>query len=327
MQLPQNPERKRIVRMVSVLAVVRLLGWALTGWLFWSVAPSLAQAGSGVRASSAHTQSELDSLVASGIAGVLAGGDYGEVQEMLERFGNAGFFSSALVVNASGRVVAAVGNIAGVRTGDSVADQLWRQGRRADILLDTRKRGELLILATPANAVETVNALIAGLRAASMLVLALTLLAAAALAWYWWRLRGLGRTMPAAAAARPGADGATAGQAPMRQAPHGDLAAAAQADDDGMAKLIYANQLNRIGKREEAIRQLELAQAAGVADPNLQYIMGLAYFEVGVFDKSVDFAHLAYRNGYTLPGLKNKLVAAGHWREPLHAPVAHGVAQ
>lgn len=327
MQRPQNPERKRLVRILSVLAAVVLIGCVVTAWLFWSVAPSLIQAGSGVRASSAHTQAELDTLVASGIAGVLAGGDYGEVQEMLERFGNAGFFTGALVVNASDRVVAAVGNIDGVRMGDTVAEPVWRKGRRTAIEFDARKRGELLILAAPANAVDSVNALIAGLRAASMLVFALTVLAAAALAWYWWRLRAPRQSAQAPAATQPGAAGAAADRSPIRQVPHGDLAAAAQAADDGMAKLIYANQLNKIGKREEAIRQLELAQEAGVADPNLQYIMGLAYFEVGVFDKSVEFAHLAYNSGYTLPGLKNKLVAAGHWRDPEHQRAANDASQ
>ena len=327
MELLQNPERKRIVRILSVLAAVALLGFAGTAWLFWSLAPSLVQAGSGVRAGSAHSQAELDTLVASGIAGVLAGGDYGEVQDMLERFGNAGFFTSALVVNASGRVVASVGSVDGVRAGDSVPDPLWRKGRRADIVLDARKHGELLILATPANAVESVNALIAGFRVASMLALAVTLLAAAAVAWYWRRLRALDQATAAPTVALPPGGGSALGASAIRPAPHVDLAAAAQSDDDGMAKLIYANQLNKIGKREEAIRQLELAQEAGVADPNLQYIMGLAYFEVGVFDKSVEFAHLAYKSGYTLPGLKNKLVAAGHWRDPEHALAASGASQ
>lgn len=92
--------------------------------------------------------------------------------------------------------------------------------------------------------------------------------------------------------------------------------------DDAVVKMIYANYLSKHGKKDEAIKQLEAAVALGASSPNLDYNLGLAYFEVGDFEKSLQFAHRAYGAGFSLPGLKGKLVKAGKWRDPLATPVA-----
>ena len=89
--------------------------------------------------------------------------------------------------------------------------------------------------------------------------------------------------------------------------------------NDGMVRMIHANYLSGQGRKQEAVKELEVAAESGVMTPNLQYNMGLAYFEVGNFEKSLEFAHQAYRNGFNLPGLKGKLVKAGKWRD---APAA-----
>ena len=85
--------------------------------------------------------------------------------------------------------------------------------------------------------------------------------------------------------------------------------------DDPTVRMIYANYLSRHGKKDDAIKQLEIAQSLGASNANLDYNMGLAYFEVGDYEKSLGFAHRAYKGGFNLPGLKNKLVKAGKWRD------------
>ena len=89
---------------------------------------------------------------------------------------------------------------------------------------------------------------------------------------------------------------------------------------DGRVRFIYANFLSRNGKKEEAVKQLETAAELGMSNPNLDYNMGLAYFDVGDFEKSLTHAHRAYQGGFNLPGLKSKLVKAGKWREPAPPP-------
>ncbi|MBL8379809.1 MAG: ABC transporter permease [Burkholderiales bacterium] len=90
--------------------------------------------------------------------------------------------------------------------------------------------------------------------------------------------------------------------------------------DDGMVRMIFATFLGKKGDRKGALEQLKVAEASGIASPVFQYNLGLAYFEVGEFDKALASAHRAYLGGFNLPGLKGKLTAAGKWREP--APAA-----
>lgn len=86
---------------------------------------------------------------------------------------------------------------------------------------------------------------------------------------------------------------------------------------DRTVRVIYAEYLGKTGKKAEAIDQLLAVQLPGKTDNvYLHYEIGLLYFDLGDFDKSLDFAHRAYRQGATLTGLKNKLVRAGKWREP-----------
>ena len=86
---------------------------------------------------------------------------------------------------------------------------------------------------------------------------------------------------------------------------------------DPMVRMIYANFLSKNGKKDDAVKQLEVAHEAGLDNPNMEYNMGLAYFDVGDYEKSLFYAHRAYQGGFDLPGLKRKLVHAGKWREPL----------
>jgi|KBSSwiStaDraftv2_1062776.scaffolds.fasta_scaffold747493_2 Tfp pilus assembly protein PilF len=88
------------------------------------------------------------------------------------------------------------------------------------------------------------------------------------------------------------------------------------APDDPMVRQVYGYYLVRMGRKQEALAQIETASSLGVNSANLHYNLGLLYFEVGEFDKSMEHAWKAYQAGYDLPGLKAKLKAAGKWKEP-----------
>ncbi|GAB3267092.1 hypothetical protein GCM10027296_45500 [Chitinimonas naiadis] len=88
--------------------------------------------------------------------------------------------------------------------------------------------------------------------------------------------------------------------------------------DDAMPRLIQANYLSKHGQKAEALKQLEAAKetAGESATVNMLYNLGLAYFELGEFDKALANAHRAYQLGFGLPGLRTKLQKAGKWRDP-----------
>jgi tetratricopeptide (TPR) repeat protein len=83
--------------------------------------------------------------------------------------------------------------------------------------------------------------------------------------------------------------------------------------DDSTVRMIYAVYLNKTNKSKEALEQLEVAAKNDSDDANLNYNIGLVYFELKNYEKSLYFAHRAYELGFPLPGLKNKLQRAGKW--------------
>ena len=87
------------------------------------------------------------------------------------------------------------------------------------------------------------------------------------------------------------------------------------APDDAMVKTVYGTALIKRGKPREGIVQLEAALAQAGNNANVHYNLGLAYFDVKEYAKARESAHEAYRLGFPLPGLKNKLQRAGAWRE------------
>ncbi|WP_199917167.1 hypothetical protein [Parazoarcus communis] len=92
--------------------------------------------------------------------------------------------------------------------------------------------------------------------------------------------------------------------------------AARFAPDDAMVKTIHGLYLLKRNQPKEAVEQLELALAQAGEDANVHYNLGLAYADLKQYDKALSSAHAAYRLGFPLPGLKNKLERVGAWREP-----------
>ena len=85
------------------------------------------------------------------------------------------------------------------------------------------------------------------------------------------------------------------------------------APDDGKVRTVLGVYLMRLNQTTKAIEQFKVAEQLGEDSGNLHYNLGLAYFDVSDFPKSVERAKRAYALGFTLPGLKNKLVKAGKW--------------
>lgn len=84
---------------------------------------------------------------------------------------------------------------------------------------------------------------------------------------------------------------------------------------DGRSFLIYGVHLARLNKTRDAITQLEQADQLIPADANVAYNLGLLYFDLKDYSRSLEFAKRAYAAEFPLPGLRNKLVGAGQWRD------------
>lgn len=96
--------------------------------------------------------------------------------------------------------------------------------------------------------------------------------------------------------------------------------------EDVMVKVIYGHHLLKQGQRAAALDKLNAAHASNAKDANVAYNLGLAYFDAGDFGKSLENAHEAYRLGFPLPGLRDKLKRAGKWKDAPAAvePVSQG---
>lgn len=93
------------------------------------------------------------------------------------------------------------------------------------------------------------------------------------------------------------------------------------APDDGMVKVLWANWLIKQGNKTEALSKLEAGlKQAPESDMNFDYSVGLAYFDLQRYEESLAAAQRAYRAGFQLPGLKQKLSKLGRWQEPAPLP-------
>jgi uncharacterized protein (TIGR02996 family) len=87
--------------------------------------------------------------------------------------------------------------------------------------------------------------------------------------------------------------------------------------DDPTPHLVYAIYLKDHKRIPEARAHLDQAERLR-GDPSnfdFDYNLGLLYYDVGVYDKSLVAAKRAYALGAPLPALMKKLKAAGKWTE------------
>lgn len=94
------------------------------------------------------------------------------------------------------------------------------------------------------------------------------------------------------------------------------------APHDVTARMVYGSYLLATGQDATALKQLDAASRLAPEQATIQYNLGLMYVKKKEYDKASAHAQKAYALGFPLPGLKNKLKAAGKWREPPPAPAA-----
>jgi tetratricopeptide (TPR) repeat protein len=87
------------------------------------------------------------------------------------------------------------------------------------------------------------------------------------------------------------------------------------APDDARVRMIYGFYLAYFNHNVEALRQLRTAEALGATDANTLYNIGLVYFDLRDYERSLEYAKRAYAAGFQLPGLRTKLQSAGKWRD------------
>ncbi len=92
--------------------------------------------------------------------------------------------------------------------------------------------------------------------------------------------------------------------------------------DDAMVKALHGIYLTRSGKPKDGAMMLQAAAEQAGDNANINYNLGLAFFDLQQYDKSLESAHKAYALGFPLPGLRDKLKRAGKWRDPPPPPVA-----
>lgn len=85
--------------------------------------------------------------------------------------------------------------------------------------------------------------------------------------------------------------------------------------DDGTVQMIAGMYYSKKGNKNEALKYMERASDLSGDSGNLHYNLGLVYFDLKNYEKSMHHAYEAHRLGFTLPGLKSKLQKIGKWRE------------
>ncbi len=86
--------------------------------------------------------------------------------------------------------------------------------------------------------------------------------------------------------------------------------------DDAMVKALHGIYLTRAGHPKEGAMMLQAALDQAGDSANINYNLGLAFFDMKQYEKSLQSAHKAYALGFPLPGLRDKLKRAGKWRDP-----------
>ena len=91
------------------------------------------------------------------------------------------------------------------------------------------------------------------------------------------------------------------------------------APDDGTVFLLEGIYLSRAGKKQDALTALQKAESLQKDDANVQYNLGLVYFDLKDYPNARLHARRAYELGFSLPGLRKSLEDAKQWEGPVPA--------
>jgi len=87
--------------------------------------------------------------------------------------------------------------------------------------------------------------------------------------------------------------------------------------DDVIVRLLFVSYLNKRSRADEALAQLQRSTMDAGDNGFTHYNIGWQYLELGQFDKALEAAHRALELGFARPDLKERLRAAGRWKDPL----------
>jgi len=86
--------------------------------------------------------------------------------------------------------------------------------------------------------------------------------------------------------------------------------------DDSLVRLVFGIHLTRLGRKDLARGQLEIAEQHPIDKASFYYNLGLAFLDIDDPDRALPLAWRAYELGYDLPGLRKRLEKLGKWRDP-----------
>ncbi len=84
---------------------------------------------------------------------------------------------------------------------------------------------------------------------------------------------------------------------------------------DGVVWMIYGIYHHKKGEFQKALEKYQQAEKLLGENSELEYNMGLLYFEMKQYDKSLVYARKAYAHGNPFPALREKLKSVGKWHE------------
>lgn len=87
--------------------------------------------------------------------------------------------------------------------------------------------------------------------------------------------------------------------------------------DDTVVRILYAQFLTKGGRKDEALYQLDTAVTYAKDKAFSHYNIGLAYFDMGQFDKALAQAHTATALGFDRTALADQLKGVNKWQEPV----------
>jgi tetratricopeptide (TPR) repeat protein len=91
---------------------------------------------------------------------------------------------------------------------------------------------------------------------------------------------------------------------------------------DGTSHLLYGILLSKQKRYELALREFTIAAKFLPGDVIPEYNMGLTLVVLKKYTRAKKIAVKVYANGFPLPGLKNQLIAVGHWEAEPEADTA-----
>ncbi|CAA0123427.1 Uncharacterised protein [Halioglobus japonicus] len=84
--------------------------------------------------------------------------------------------------------------------------------------------------------------------------------------------------------------------------------------EDPIPYMMYGLLLHKSQQYEKALFAYKVAVKLQPNDVLMQYNMGLTLVELEQYEEAIQIANAVYAAGMPLPGLKNKLIAAGQWQ-------------